>query len=149
MIVVALFVLPILIADWRYRRIPNIYIIYITYWIIFMRIITGIASPITIALALAISTICVATMKMGIGDAKLLSIISLALNLSNISELLTLIICIYLAAVAQIILSSLHRRRIPASIPLAFAIFFGTGLYLAAGSSPSLQQYADALVNSW
>jgi xanthine/uracil permease len=55
----------------------------------------------------------------------------------------------YLSAVLQIIVIWRSTQSIPRSIPLAFAIIFGTMLYLAAARAPSLQEYADALVNSW
>ena len=86
---------------------------------------------------------------MGVGDAKLILAISLALNLTSIADVALLFFCMYLAAVLQIIAIWGARQSTPRSIPLAFAIIFGTMLYLAAGRAPSLQQYADALVNSW
>ena len=149
MFALALFALPIMCADWRYRKIPNIYLIFIMYWVGALRIISGIASLEVLSIAIAASILGVLVLRMGIGDAKLFIVISLAINLPTIDSLVFLITFIYLGAVLQIILTWGLKSVIPRSIPLAFAIFFGSALYLAARDGPSLQQYADALVNSW
>ena len=149
MFALALFALPIMCADWRYRRIPNIYLIFIMYWVGAIRIIYGIASLQVISLAIAASILGVLVLRMGIGDAKLFIVISLAINLPTIDSLVFLITCIYLGALLQIIMTWGLKSLIPRSIPMAFSIFFGSALYLAARGGPSLQQYADALVNSW
>ncbi len=149
MFALALFALPIMCADWRYRRIPNIYLIFIMYWVGAIRIISGIASLQVILLAIAASVLGALVLRMGIGDAKLFIVISLAINLPTIDSLVFLITCIYLGALLQIIMTWGLKSVIPRSIPMAFAIFFGSALYLAARGGPSLQQYADALVNSW
>ena len=149
MFALALFALPIMCADWRYRRIPNIYLIFIMYWVGAIRIISGIASLQVISLAIAASILGTLVLRMGIGDAKLFIVISLAINLPTIDSLVFLITCIYLGALLQIIMTWGLKSVIPRSIPMAFAIFFGSALYLAARGGLSLQQYADALVNSW
>ena len=149
MFALALFALPIMCADWRYRKIPNIYLIFIMYWVGALRIISGIASLEVLSIAIAASILGVLVMRMGIGDAKLFIVISLAINLPTIDSLVFLITFIYLGALLQIILMWGLKGVIPHSIPLAFAIFFGSALYLAASGGASLQQYADALVNSW
>ncbi len=149
MFALALFALPIMCADWRYRRIPNIYLIFIMYWVGAIRIISGIASLQVISLAIAASILGALVLRMGIGDAKLFIVISLAINLPTIDSLVFLITCIYLGALLQIIMTWGLKSVIPRSIPMAFAIFFGSALYLAARGGLSLQQYADALVNSW
>ena len=149
MLTLALFALPIMCADWRYRRIPNIYLIFVMYWVGAERIVSGIASPRVLLLAIVASILGVLVLRMGIGDAKLLIAISLAINLPTIDSLVFLISCIYLGAILQIILTWGLKSVIPRSIPMAFAIFFGSALYLAASGEASLQQYADALVNSW
>jgi Flp pilus assembly protein protease CpaA len=149
MAAVFLFAVPILLADWQYRRIPNIYLAFILYWVAAIRIVSGIASMQSLILCVASTLFAVVILKMGVGDAKLILAISLALNLTSIADVALLFFCMYLAAVLQIIAIWGARQSIPRSIPLAFAIIFGTMLYLAAGRAPSLQQYADALVNSW
>lgn len=140
---------PILISDWRYRRIPNIYMLVFLYWVLVMRVVCGIASIATFLLALLIAFLGSFIMRMGMGDAKFFVIIALALNLPNPRSLAFLASCIYLSAIVQIIITSAYNRRVPKSIPLAFSIIFGTVLYLAARNSPFLRQYADALANSW
>jgi len=149
MFALALFALPIMCSDWRYRKIPNIYLIFIMYWVGAIRIISGIASLHVLSLAISASILGVLVLRMGIGDAKLFILISLAINLPTIDSLVFLLICIYLGALLHIILTWGLKGVIPRSIPLAFAIFFGSALYLAASGGASLQQYADALVNSW
>ena len=149
MFALALFALPIMCADWRYRKIPNIYLIFIMYWVGAIRIIYGIASLYVLSLAIATSIFGVFVLRMGIGDAKLFVIISLAMNLPTIDSLVFLISCIYLGAILEIILTWGLKSVIPRRIPMAFAIFFGSALYLAASGWATLQQYADALVNSW
>ena len=149
MFALALFALPIMCADWRYRRIPNIYLIFIMYWVGAIRIISGIASLQVISLAIAASVLGALVLRIGIGDAKLFIVISLAINLPTIDSLVFLTTCIYLGALLQIIMTWGLKSVIPRSIPMAFAIFFGSALYLAARGGLSLQQYADALVNSW
>ena len=149
MFALTLFALPIMCADWRYRRIPNIYLIFIMYWVGAIRIISGIASLQVISLAIAASILGALVFRMGIGDAKLFIVLSLAINLPTIDSLVFLITCIYLGALLQIIMTWGLKSLIPRSIPMAFAIFFGSALYLAARGGLSLQQYADALVNSW
>jgi hypothetical protein len=149
MIAVFLFSIPIIFADWQYRRIPNIYLVFTLYWVVATRVILGVASIPSLALCVALTAIAVMALKMGVGDAKLILTICLALNVASNRDVLFLYICIYLSAVMQIIVIWGSTQSIPRSIPLAFSILFGTVLYLAATSAPSLQQYADALVNSW
>ena len=149
MAAVFLFAFPILLSDWRYRRIPNIYLIVILYWVVISRIISGIASMQVLFICFVLSASAVVVLKMGIGDAKLILTIFLALNVARYGDVVLLIFCIYLSAMLQIVVMWGSTRTIPRSIPLAFAIIFGTVLYLAARSVPSLQEYADALVNSW
>lgn len=96
MFALALFALPIMCADWRYRKIPNIYLIFIMYWVGAIRIISGIAALQVISLAIAASILGVLVLRMGIGDAKLFIITSLAINLPTIDSLVVLITCIYL-----------------------------------------------------
>jgi len=148
MFALAIFAIPICVSDWRNRRIPNIYLIFMLYLIFVVRLFLPIKS-ITVVSCVAVGVVLLSLVGMGAGDAKLIAITALALNLPNFAALVILALCMYLAAVLQIILIWLHSAQIPKSIPLAFAIFCGSALYLAASSSASLRQYADALVNSW
>lgn len=83
------------------------------------------------------------------GDAKLLVLTVLALDLGQIYELLALVTCMYIASIVQIMIIGAMNARIPTSIPLASAIFIGTALYLGTNVSTTLQEYAYAVVNSW
>ncbi|TRZ56220.1 MAG: hypothetical protein D4S00_05265 [Streptomycetaceae bacterium] len=148
MVGLILFAIPICIADWQYRRIPNIYCALIGYGVVFERLIFGIASLSTQLTALLIAGIGLA-LRMGMGDAKLFVITVLATNLVDLAALGYLVISIYIVAIAHVLLVWAHSRAIPHSIPMAFSIFLGSALYLAARSHPFLQEYADALVNSW
>ncbi len=149
MFVVALFALPIAISDWCYRRIPNIYLIFMGYLLFLTRTVTGLASLKVLIVASFAVILLTLLSRMGAGDAKLLIVELVALNPANYGELLTFAICLYVGALIQITLMVLLVGSLPRSIPLAVGIFIGTALYLAANSAQFLQQYADALVNSW
>lgn len=148
MFLLAIFAIPICISDWRYRRIPNIYLIFMLYLIFATRLFLPLKSLPVISGAVACAVL-LSIMGMGAGDAKLFVIAVLALNPSNFGVFLLLVASIYVAAVLQILLMWVNSAQLPKSIPLAFAIFTGSAFYLATGMSTSLRQYADALVNSW
>lgn len=136
-------------ADWRYHRIPNIYIMFLTYSIVVERVIFGVHSITVIVWACFFALVASVFLRVGMGDIKLFLLVALALNFHGISSLLVFLTCIYFCSLAQIVLMSGINFRIPRSVPLAFAIFIGTGLYLGTKDSTYLQEYADALVNSW
>lgn len=148
MFVLAIFAIPICISDWRHRRIPNIYLIFMLYLIFALRLFFPTKSIAVICCAAA-CVVLLSLVGMGVGDAKLLVLAVLALNLPNFGALLLLSTSIYVAAILQVVLMWLVSAQLPKSIPLAFSIFSGWALYLAANLSTSLRQYADALVNSW
>ena len=148
MICLTLFALPVVLADCKDHRIPNIYLIFIAYYVGLERVIFGVASFKVVIVFIFFSIMAVMVMGMGMGDVKLLFLAVLALNLAGLSELFALLLWIYVAAALQIILITCLQRQIPRTIALALAIILGCGLYLAAGSAPSLQEYAHALVNS-
>ena len=138
MLALAIFAIPICISDWRYRRIPNIYLIFMLYLILALRLFLPVKS-IAVISGTALCAVLLCKVGMGAGDAKLLVITALALNLPNFGALLLLATCMYVAAILQIILMWLYSAQLPKSIPLAFAIFSGSILYLAAGTSTSLR----------
>jgi Flp pilus assembly protein protease CpaA len=149
MLAIALFSLPIALSDWKYRRIPNIYMLFIFYWVTTTRILSGINSPAIIGVAILLCFLAVFFFGLGMGDAKFFMLLCLALNLSQTTQLMVLIFSIYLAATIGISTTWLTTRRIPDSYPMAVPIIVGATLYLAASMWLPLQQYADALVNSW
>jgi len=144
-----IFALPMCIADWRNRRIPNIYLIFLAYLIGLQTLFFGVKSLPVQGATILIAIFSVIFLKIGMGDAKLLVLTVLALDLGGNFELLALVACMYCASILQIMIVWMINRRIPSSIPLAFAIFIGTGLYLGTSVSTSLQEYAHAMVNSW
>ena len=148
MLVLAIFAIPICISDWRNRRIPNIYLLFMLYLTLATRPFIPVKS-IAVISASALCAVLLLLVGIGAGDAKLLIISALALNLPNFGALLLFATSIYVGAIFQVILIWLFSARLPKSIPLAFAIFSGSALYLAANMSTTLRQYADALVNSW
>jgi len=149
MFAIAVFALPIALSDWKYRRIPNIYLLFISYWITATRIVSGINSPTTIGVAILLCCLAVVLFGLGMGDAKFFTLLCLALNLSQTTQLMVLIFYIYFAATVGISITWLTTRRFPVSYPMAAPIIAGATLYLAASMWLPLQQYADALVNSW
>ena len=149
MLAITLFSLPIALCDWKYRRIPNIYLLFIFYWVTTTRIVSGINSPAIIGVAILLCFLAVLFFGLGMGDAKFIMLLCLALNLSQTTQLMVLIFSIYLAATIGISITWLTTRRIPDSYPMAVPIIVGATLYLAASMWLPLQQYADALVNSW
>lgn len=149
MAALALFVIPMCFTDWRYRRIPNIYLIFLAYFILVERAFFGVLSISVVAWACLIAMAGNLLLKIGMGDVKLILLSVLALNIDTLSNLLVFLSCMYVCSLAQIALMSGIKLRIPRSVPLAFAIFMGTALYLGAKNSTYLQEYADAVVNSW
>ena len=144
-----IFALPICIADWSTRKIPNIYLIFLAFLIYIQLLFFGVKSLPVQGLAFLLAIFSVIFLKIGMGDAKLLVLTVLALDLGATYELLALVSCMYLASIAQIMIVGAFNRRIPSSIPLASAIFIGTALYLGTNMSTTLQEYAHAVVNSW
>jgi len=68
---------------------------------------------------------------LGMGDVKLIAIISLSLNSDIQANLSFLALLILLSASSYVILKSLGSRELPRRIPLAPSIFVGLALYLA------------------
>jgi hypothetical protein len=68
---------------------------------------------------------------LGMGDAKLLSIILLTLNSDGYSDLTLFAVLIILSASLDVMWRTLKNRSLPRRIPLAPSIFVGLALYLA------------------
>jgi len=144
-----LLTLPICIADLKYHRIPNIYLILIFYVVALEQIFTGLASVnfFLLAASLLFALQCIA--GIGMGDVKLILLICATLNFSSMFQLGLLLLAICVSASLMVIIYYVVTARIPRQIALAPAILSGVGLYLCAGSVDLLQEYAHALVNSW
>jgi fumarate reductase subunit D len=67
---------------------------------------------------------------LGMGDAKLLSIILLTLNSDGYSDLTLFAVLIILSASLHVMWRTLKNRSLPRRIPLAPTIFVGLALYL-------------------
>ena len=68
---------------------------------------------------------------LGMGDVKLIAIMSLSLNSDIQANLSFLALLILLSASSFVILKSLWNHELPRRIPLAPSIFVGLALYLA------------------
>ncbi|CAB5009790.1 MAG: hypothetical protein F2893_04550 [Actinobacteria bacterium] len=149
MFAIYLCAIPMCIADCKSHRIPNIYLMVMFYVICCESVFRGVGSIEFLTLcALSLVGLNV-IIRIGMGDVKLIFLICLALNLDRFSQLLTLLTAVSLVALATIVLHSVRAGQIPVTIALAPSIFIGTWLYLGARNTPLLQEYADALVNSW
>ena len=118
--------MPIVIADFRHDVIPNIYLKYLSLFLCVAWIVHGIPQATYIALSL-ISICLLAMAKFGMGDVKLLSILLLILQ----PKIEVFAAFLALFSVAHILISTARNRAIPASIPLAPAIFSALITYLA------------------
>lgn len=141
--------LPICIADLKYHRIPNIYLILIFYVVALDQILTGVVSVKFFLLAASLLFVLQCIAGIGMGDVKLILLICATLNLSRAFQLGLLLLAICVSASLMVIIYFVVTARIPRQIALAPAILMGVGLYLCAGSVDFLQEYAHALVNSW
>jgi Flp pilus assembly protein protease CpaA len=125
---------PISIADLSQRKIPNIYLTLYTYFIVALLVIKGVPSAIFLLfvfLTLGIFSLC----GVGMGDCKLIALITFMLELSHIQEFEHLLIAILLAALVEIMLRWGYSKVFPRTIAMAPAIFLGTTLYLATSGS--------------
>ncbi|MBU3734051.1 MAG: hypothetical protein FGM60_00380 [Candidatus Planktophila sp.] len=130
--IVSLFLLaiPIVIADIRYRKIPNIYLWYLILFLVPSMLFSGLGSLKQLMFFLSISAV-LTILGMGMGDMKLLSIIALWLNTDeNRSPIFFGALLILLSAV-HIYWMAMKTRSISVSIPLAPSIFLALSLYLA------------------
>ena len=118
--------MPIVVADLRHHVIPNIYLKYLSLFLCVTWIVHGIPQATYIALSL-ISICLLAMAKFGMGDVKLLSILLLILQ----PKIEVFAAFLALFSVAHILISTARNRAIPASIPLAPAIFSALITYLA------------------
>ena len=74
---------------------------------------------------------CLYLIGLGMGDVKLIAIISLSLNSDIQANLSFLALLILLSACSYVILKTLWNHELPRRIPLAPSIFMGLALYLA------------------
>ena len=149
MIALAIFALPICIADVKYHRIPNIYLIWMFYINGVELIFNGFTSINIFIYAVIVLCLLHGVAGIGMGDVKLVILMCLATHLARSFQLWLFICAIFACASILVLLEFLLSGRIRREIALAPAIFMATALYLGARSSGFLQEYAHALVNSW
>ncbi len=125
-----LLAIPIVIADIKFRKIPNIYLWYLIIFLVPSKLFSGLGSLKPLLIFLLISAI-LTILGMGMGDMKLLSIIALWLNTDKNGSLILFGALLILLSAVHIYWIAIKTRSISVSIPLAPSIFLALGLYLA------------------
>lgn len=121
-----LLAIPICIADLKTFTIPNIYNKLLAYSAIIQVSIFGVGK-VNISLMGVIALGVLWLLRVGMGDLKLLFLISVVHQLHPIQFL----VCIVCVASAHIVILTAVHRVIPTRIPLAPSIFLGLATYLA------------------
>lgn len=125
------FALPIIISDLHRKKIPNIYLTYTAVFIFPFLVLHGLGRLDRLLICL-VCILSLTFLHLGMGDIKLLWLITLALNPNDTSDFLALHLLILLTASFHILLITASKRAFPLHIPLAPSIFIGLALYLAA-----------------
>lgn len=127
-----IFALPIVIADYSSRKIPNIYIIFYAYLLASIVFLRGFPRFHVLLFSMVV-LILFSTCGAGMGDVKLLSLLVLFLRPASIQAVIGLLFSVLLLCSLEIVLTILITKAYVRSIAMAPAIFVGTGLYLATG----------------
>jgi Flp pilus assembly protein protease CpaA len=122
--------IPISLADLKYSKIPNIYLLYLSIFSAPFVIINGLGS-ISRLLASLLVVMFLHLCGMGMGDVKLILIILITHNADQQFSSLNYISCLLLIATMHALLLGLKDQSMPRKIPLAPSIFAGLVLYLA------------------
>jgi Flp pilus assembly protein protease CpaA len=122
--------LPISLADLRTFTIPNIYLWWLSLLCVPYLLLHGFGPALKLVV-LALILACLYLIGLGMGDVKLIAIISLSLNSDIQANLSFLALLILLSASSYAILKTLWKHELPRRIPLAPSIFVGLALYLA------------------
>ena len=122
--------LPISLADLRTFTIPNIYLWWLSLLCVPYLLLHGFGPVLKIVVVVLILS-CLYLIGLGMGDVKLIAIISLSLNSDIQANLSFLALLILLSACSYVILKTLWNHELPRRIPLAPSIFVGLALYLA------------------
>lgn len=128
---VLLISLPIMIADLKYQKIPNIYLWILSGLLLPFLVAYGYGDLKSLSAYLLLILICHSA-GMGMGDLKLLAIIGIWLNTNPYTEFSYLLVLVFAIALIHIFVIIIKNRSIPASIPMAPSIFMALSLYLAA-----------------
>ena len=129
-----LFAIPISIADLSQRKIPNIYLQIYAYYVGALLIVNGLPGA-QFMLVVIVTLGLLFIFGVGMGDCKLLTLIVLMVEISNLQEFEQLLIAILLTSLIDIMLRWGYSKVFPRTIAMAPAIFLGTSLYLATGGS--------------
>ena len=129
-----LFAIPISIADLSQRKIPNIYLQLYTYYVALLLVVNGFPGA-QLILVVILTLGLLSVFGVGMGDCKLLALIVLMLEISNLQEFEQLLVAVLLTSLIDIVLRWGYSKVFPRTIAMAPAIFLGTSLYLATGGS--------------
>ena len=122
--------IAISLADLKSFTIPNVYLVMLSMLCAPYVFFNGLG-PISVILVALFILLMLNFLGLGMGDAKLLSIILLTLNSDGYSDLTLLAVLIILSASLDVMWRTLKNRSLPRRIPLAPTIFVGLALYLA------------------
>lgn len=122
---------PIVISDIHCRRIPNIYLLLLSYCFIPTVFIRGLGE-ITPLILFIVTNFGMSLLGMGMGDFKLLSLIGVCLNSQSQASLTYFSALVLTFSMAHVFWISIKTRSIPNSIPMAPSIFLALSLYLAS-----------------
>jgi Flp pilus assembly protein protease CpaA len=122
--------IPISLADLKSFTIPNVYLVILSLLCAPYVFFNGLGQ-ISVVLAALFILLMLNVLGLGMGDAKLLSIILFTLNSDDRNELTLLAVLIILSASLHVMWRTLKNRSLPRRIPLAPSIFVGLALYLA------------------
>jgi len=122
--------LPISLADLRTFTIPNIYLWWLSLLCVPYLLLHGFGPALKLVV-LALILACLYLIGLGMGDVKLLAIMSLSLNSDSQANLSFLALLILLSAISHVIFKSLRTHELPCRIPLAPSILVGLALYLS------------------
>lgn len=129
-----LFAIPISIADLSQRKVPNIYLQLYAYYVALLLVVNGLPSA-SLMLIVILTLGLLSIFGVGMGDCKLLALIIVMVEISNLQEFGQLLIAILLTSLIEIMLRWGYSKVLPRTIAMAPAIFLGTSLYLATGGS--------------
>jgi Flp pilus assembly protein protease CpaA len=122
--------LPISLADIRAFTIPNVYLWWLTLLCTPYVLLNGLG-PISNLIFVTVLLVSLYFVGLGMGDAKLISIISMSVNSDVRTNFSYLALLMLVSASCYAILRILWSRKFPHTIPLAPSIFAALALYLA------------------
>lgn len=122
--------IPISLADLKYSKIPNVYLLYLSILCVPFVIFNGLGSIVRLLTTLLV-LLFLHLGGMGMGDVKLLLIILITHNSDQQFSSLNYFSCLLLIATMHVLLLGFKDQSMPRKIPLAPSIFAGLVLYMA------------------